>query len=356
MKVTVIGAGNSGMAMAAHLKINGNEVLLWNRSYTTVEKYFESKTIICHGIVNENVTLDYVTNDIEEALNFSDTIMITTPANSHRELALLFAEYIKDEKFIVLNPGRTFGALEFKNILEKNSGKNHTVAETQTIIYTCRRSGADSVNLLKFKSGVLISTINAKENPGIISRLPRCLREYFIPAKSMIETSIGNVGMILHCAPLLLNLGWVENTKTIFKHYYDGITPTIAGFLERLDEERVAVSENLGLKVESTKQWLKRTYKVEGDDLFQCIHNNEAYKTIDAPKTINHRYIFEDVPCGLVPLEAIGKKLGLKMKLTALVIDLANELCGTDYRQSGRNLNNILCNYSVDGFISLMRG
>ena len=134
----------------------------------------------------------------------------------------------------------------------------------------------------------------------------------------MIQTSIGNVGMVLHCAPLLLNTGWTESEKNIYKYYYDGITPTIGKLIEKIDDERVAVSDALGDKVESTKDWFIRTYHVSGNNLFECIQNNEAYKTIDAPGSLKHRYIFEDVPCGLVPLEAIGLKLGLDMSFTTL--------------------------------------
>ncbi len=31
-RVSIIGAGNSGLTMAAHLSLEGNEVYLWNRS------------------------------------------------------------------------------------------------------------------------------------------------------------------------------------------------------------------------------------------------------------------------------------------------------------------------------------
>lgn len=154
----------------------------------------------------------------------------------------------------------------------------------------------------------------------------------------MIQTSIGNVGMVLHCAPLLLNTGWTESNRNIYKYYYDGITPMLGAFIEKIDMERVDVSEALGYKVESTKEWLIRTYHVEGKDLYECIQNNEAYKTIDAPKSLRHRYIFEDVPCGLVPLEAIGIKLGLNMSYSTLIIDLASKLLDINFRETGRNL------------------
>lgn len=337
MNVTVIGAGNSGLAMAAHLSMEGNHVTLWNRSNTTIAKLLETHTIYCEGVINGNIRIDQITCDIEKAVTNPDVILITTPASSHKEIAELIAKHIKKELIIVLNPGRTFGALEFLEIYNKYNQKfKQKVAETQTIIYTCRKTGDDSVNIISLKKGVLISTLNAVENDNIISSLPLCLRHYLIPAKSIIETSIGNVGMILHCAPLLLNTGWTENKNNIYKYYYDGITPSVSRLLEKIDQERVLVSKKLGVEVETTQEWLKRTYRVEGENLYECIQNNEAYKTIDAPRSLNHRYIFEDVPYGLVPLEATGKRLGLEMKNTSLIIDLAISLTGVDFRKIGR--------------------
>jgi opine dehydrogenase len=339
MKVTVIGAGNSGIAMAAHLSKEGNQVILWNRSRSTIEKLMKTRVIRCDGVVSGNIPIHRVTDDINVALADPDIVLITTPANSHKELAELIAKNINKSTVIVLNPGRTFGALEFRNIYEKyNKRYSQIIAETQTIIYTCRKTDEDAVNILAFKDSVLIFSLDLESEHNIIEFLPDCLKSFFSPAQFMIQTSIGNVGMVLHCAPLLLNAGWTESESINYKYYYDGITPTIGRLIEKIDLERVAVSEALGHKVESTKAWLIRTYHVTGNNLYECIQNNEAYKTIDAPRSLNHRYIFEDVPCGLVPLEAIGIKLGLNMCYTTLIIDLASKLMDVDFREIGRNL------------------
>lgn len=340
MQVTVIGAGNSGFAMAAHLCANGHQVRLWNRSVATIKKLQETHTIKCYGEIQGDFTIDLVTTDLKKAIEGTDMIFITTPANSHRELAKEIARYLDRDVIILLNPGRTFGALEFLQVFSKyNKLITPTIAETQTIIYTCRKVSEYAVNILALKSEVLLSTFDARENKNIIKQLPVCLQPFFKPARSMIETSVGNVGMVLHCAPLLLNIGWTENQNSYYNYYYDGISPTIASFIEKIDEERVQVSERLGLKVESTKDWLKRTYRLEGDTIYECIQNNEAYKNISAPNTMNHRYIFEDIPFGLVPLEYIGRKLGLPMKNTRLVIDLASSLFDVSFRKVGRRVN-----------------
>lgn len=339
MNITIIGAGNSGLAMAAHLSSEGNKVTLWNRTEKNIIKLMNTHKIKSEGIIEGDINIELVTTDMKQAVSYSDIILVTTPASSHKELATKIAKNLDKETLIVLNPGRTFGAFEFLDTFRKNNKKiNPCIAETQTIIYTCRRTGEDSVNIIALKSDVLISTFNPEENKKVISKLPECLKEYFIPAKSIIETSIGNVGMILHCTPLLLNSGWTESKSSSYKYYYDGITPSVGLLLEKIDEERVLVSEKLGVKIESTKDWLKRTYNVQGNSIYECIQNNEAYKTIDAPSSLSHRYILEDVPCGLVPLEAVGKINGLSMKYTTMIIDLASAILNIDFRENGRNI------------------
>lgn len=347
MEITVIGAGNSGLAMAAHLAQEGHKISLWNRSRETIAKLKETKIIKSEGVIKGDIPIDLVTNNMEEAIKNPDLILVTTPASSHGEIAKAIGQNIKKETLIVLNPARTFGAIEFQEVYEKYSHIKQTIAETQTIIYTCRKTDDDAVSVISLKNDVLISSLDG-DNQKIIHRLPEVLREYFIPARSMIETSIGNVGMILHSAPLILNAGWTESSKHIYKYYYDGITPTIGRFIEKIDRERLEVSRLLGLEVESTKDWLKRTYDTYGDSLYDCIQNNAAYKTIDAPKSLNHRYIFEDIPCGLVPLESVGKKLGLDMTNTSIIIDLASTLMEEDFRSYGRTLENLFGDKDID--------
>lgn len=183
----------------------------------------------------------------------------------------------------------------------------------------------------------MIAPIKGSDINYIMQRMPDCLRPYMTPVESIAITSLSNIGMILHCAPVLMNIGWIESNITDFKYYYDGISETIAHFLEKMDDERVLVAKTAGYEVESLKTWLKRTYGVEGSDLFQCIRNNEAYREIDAPPTLNTRYIFEDVPNGLVPVEAMGQELGISTPNITTIIDLACSVMDADYRKIGRS-------------------
>jgi hypothetical protein len=53
-------------------------------------------------------------------------------------------------------------------------------------------------------------------------------------------------------------------------------------------------------------EWLKRGYNATGRNLYQAIQNQPGDYGIKASRTLNHRYITEDVPMSLVPIAAIG--------------------------------------------------
>lgn len=345
MKITVIGAGNSGLAMAAHLALTNNDVTLWNRSAENIASLKNSKTIQAIGKINGNARLTEVTDEIEVALADPDLVLVATPALAHRELAILIGRHLRKDCIIVLNPGRTCGAIDFSHYYcLQNNPITPEIAETQTVMHTCRKLAPDKVRILAVKDSIYLAGLGNLSNAEIVDSLPEAMREHFVPAASMIQTSIGNVGMILHCTPLLLNSGWTENPDFTFRYYTDCITPHIAAFIEEIDKERLEIAEAMGYIVLSTQDWCYRSYHteyVEGETLYDVINKTAVYHDIDAPSSLHHRYILEDVPYGLVPLEMLGRLMNVDTPYTSLIVDLASKLLRIDFRATGRNLKGI---------------
>ena len=333
--VFVCGAGHQGFSMAAHLTLNGVDVKLWNRTQRNIQEVIDTGIIHCSGIVNGDAKISMVSTNMADVV--TDFVMITTPSSAHKDIARELAQFVTPDMVIVLNPGRTFGAIEFAEELKKNGVKTLPhIAETQTIVYTCRKSGPNSTSILALKNDVEIAAIRGSDIKYIMDRMPKCLKPYFKIVDSVGRTSLSNVGMVLHCSPVMMNVGWIETEKVDFKYYYDGISTSVARFLEKIDAERQAVARAGGFEIESVKDWLKRTYGVEGADLHECIRNNEAYREIDAPPTLNTRYIFEDVPNGLVPVEAMGQEFDVPTPNISTIINLACSVMDADYRATGR--------------------
>jgi opine dehydrogenase len=68
------------------------------------------------------------------------------------------------------------------------------------------------------------------------------------------------------------------------------------------------------------------------------MHDNPGYTGIMAPRSLRHRYIFEDVPFSLVPLAELGRRFGVNVWAIDSMIRLSCVLHRTDYFYRGRTL------------------
>lgn len=339
--ITVVGAGPGGLATAAHLSHLGYQVNLLNRSRDRIGRITSEGGVTSSGMIDGFFRLGLITTSAEEALSGAKLVLIVTPATAHADIAAMLAPHFEDGQIVVLTPGRTGGALEFRAVLMKhNVGADLIICETQTILYTCRSGGTQDVNIIAVKKKVTFAAFPASRT-GEAAAYLAAISPGYGAAADVLETSLNNVGCILHPAPTLLNTGGIENPGFRFKHYYEGITPTVARILERLDEERLSVANHLGVHGFSTVAWLHETYGASGADLYEAIQNTKAYATIEAPDTIAHRYLAEDVPTGLVPISSLAHRFGLEVPTTDLVIDLASLACGIDFRRTGRTVSSL---------------
>ena len=117
LKFVVLGAGHGGKALTAHLAIKGFSVNLYNRTLSRIKPIIQLRGIELEGEIKGFGRLDIVTDDIKSAIEGADMIMVVVPANRHRPIAGKCAPYLKDGQIVVLNPGRTCGALEFLQAL-----------------------------------------------------------------------------------------------------------------------------------------------------------------------------------------------------------------------------------------------
>ena len=59
------------------------------------------------------------------------------------------------------------------------------------------------------------------------------------------------------------------------------------------------------------------------DTLFNMLVNTPSYQFIEAPNSLEHRYLREDIPNGLVVMEFLAKRKKIITPITSLTIDLA---------------------------------
>jgi opine dehydrogenase len=88
-------------------------------------------------------------------------------------------------------------------------------------------------------------------------------------------------------------------------------------------------------------EWLKLAYDTTGEDLHEAIQNQPGYYGITAPTTLNHRYIFEDVPMSLVPMASLGMRYGVSVRGMESIIRIGSIIHRTDYWRRGRTVEKL---------------
>lgn len=339
-EIAVLGAGNGGQAMAAHLASKGLRIALYNREGERLMPIREKGGIEMTGALRGFGQLTLITDDIARAIKGTRLIMVVVPAFAHRFIAEAVAPHLADGQIVVLHPGRTGGALEFCHILRKSGCRTRPIiSEAQTLLYACRSEGPARVNIKSTKRVVEFAALPAAENRLVRDALQPVLPE-FEPAENVLATGLANIGAVFHPAAFLLNAGAVEAGDE-FRFYTEGMTPTIVDLISTIDRERVAVANRYGVGVLGAKEWLRRSYQAQGDSLHEMIRRNKAYRGIKAPQTLQHRYVLEDVPTGLVPIIALGEAAGLEMPAARAVVAMAGALYRSDFSRTGRTLEKL---------------
>lgn len=346
--VAVLGAGNGAHAFAGDLALRHYIVRLYNRFELELADLRTYGGVTLEGLVNGFGRLDLVTHEIAPAIAEADIILVVVPAHVHAIMAEACAPYLHDGQIILLNPGRTGGALEFRNVLNQAGVKAHvSVAEAQTLLYTCRLSGPARVHISSVKHQVPLAGLPACDTPAVLERL-HPLFPQFVAATDVLETGLDNIGAMFHPAGLVLNAGRIEAGETF--EFYLGMTPSTVRLIEALDAERLAVAKSWDVHVISAFDWMARSYKdITGTTLIERIHSNAAYRDIPAPHALDSRYVLEDVPTGLVPIVALGQLAGIEMPVSQGLVNVCCALYQRDFWQEGRNADRLgIAGLSID--------
>ena len=126
-KITVFGTGSFGTALANVLAENGHSVLMWGKNENTLDEINQShqnKRYLKDVTLIETIK---ATNQLEQAVNFSDIFLIALPTKAIRDVVTEINQHIKTKKtFIHVAKGienETFKRVS--EMIEDSVSKNH---------------------------------------------------------------------------------------------------------------------------------------------------------------------------------------------------------------------------------------
>lgn len=341
MKIAMVGAGNAGCAVAADLTMKGHELTLIKTSHAMHDDNFNyllenngKMTLNEFGEI-KTANIAKVTRDVSQ-IRGNEVVIIYIQTNFHEQLIQRLAPYFEDDQIVLINPGYLSTAYMLKHC----SDKNLIIAEAESSFIDGRimEPGLFRVGFRNVRNPIGIYPSSRREEA--IAKLDQ-LQERFVYLNSVVEAALHNPNLVVHTVGSVMSIPRIEMAKDQFCMYHEAYTrknPATWAVLEKLDSEKMDVLEKLGFDrlpyVEACK--LRNSLDDDMDAKEVFLNYAEMPTRAKGPVKVDSRYISEDVPQGLVMLEALGKSLGVETPICSSLIEIASAALGRSMRAEGR--------------------
>src|SRR5690625_207052 len=340
MKISVLGAGNGGTAVAAQLSLYGHDVSLVKTSNAMHDENFNylvengGKVDLVEKGETQTAIINQITRDLT-TISESDIVIVYIQSNYHEGLIKRIKPHLRDDQILLINPGY----LSTAYVLKHCGDLDLMIVEAQSSFLDCRISEPGQVRIgfrnVRNPLGVYPSsrTEEAKQKLDQLG-FP------FTYLPSVIEAALHNPNLIVHTVGAIMSIPRIEKTEGDYCMYHEVFTPSVWNILEALDGEKMAVMERLGSErisyVEACKH--RNTLDDERDAKEVFFWYAGMPTRAKGPIVVDSRYISEDVPQGLVMLETLAAKLNIPTPICTSLIEMASAALGRDLRLEGRSI------------------
>ena len=360
MKVTIVGAGNMGLAMTAYMAVNnkGTVRLFTGKAIDHITLNIEEQ-----GIVEE--TNNFIaTSDPEIAFSDADIVFVTYPAFLRKGFINQYQGYFKSGSFLGFVPG--YGGAEYACVELINRGVN--IFGLQRVPYVARASQDEKgkiAGILSSKKELFVCAIPKTKTPYVaeiienlldipVNQLQEYLSITLAPSNPLLHIT-GLYNVFKDCnkntrfeRPLKFYEEWNDETSRIlFK--YDEELQNICKKLEPLDMREVVP---LPIYYESpTPEAMSRKLK-----------SIESFKVVAVPlkqegdgyiPDLESRMFVEDYPFGVCIIKDFALILGVETPTVDMLLDFYEKLSGHKYFDSDGSYTEEIKNTGIPGINGL---
>ncbi|MDQ2743658.1 MAG: NAD/NADP octopine/nopaline dehydrogenase family protein [Chloroflexota bacterium] len=350
-RVSIIGTGNAALTAAYHLSaLDVNVCLFGSPGFAQpLEEIRQAGGIRAQATLDGAdlhfpgfQTIHTLTGDIAEAAAFADVLMMPVPSFAQLPLFDALLPHLRDDQIITLLPGN-FGSLVLRRRQQERGFTQRLVfAEAISSPWACRIIGPAQIAIMGLKTCLPIAALPSTRTNDVIERLTPLMPLPLTALDNVLAAGLENINYGGHPLLTTLSMGLLENFEGKFNYYRDCCSPATARAAAVMEEERQAIGRALGLSLMSELAAMNRLYALHETSVFDLNRNSDAHSKItNAPDSPQHRYISEDVPYLLVPIQALGQLCGVATPMIDACLTIANAYNQTDYARTGRDLGSM---------------
>lgn len=308
MRVAILGAGAIAFGMAAFLAEAGHQPVLWSPSGARTGKLAGGAPLRATGAVEFSGPVD-VAADCKDAVTGADAVVIALPVNGHRMVFDAAIPHLVSGQPVIISSHSSFGALYLSKGLAAR-GVSLPIVVWGTTLLTGRQKPDNT--------GVTVNTVRQKIDFATVPRSAAgegktlctdLFGDRFVERDGLLAISLSNLNPQNHLGIALLNLTRMEKGETWGQGEH--VTPAVGQLIEALDAERLKIAGSFGLSVRTVREHFSLSFHVpQGtvSEMNQQMHSEGRGGT--GPATADSRYIYEDVPFGLLSTSLLGRIAG----------------------------------------------
>lgn len=331
--MAVLGGGHGALATAGDLARRGFEVRLALRNRPRFAELFETGRLHLTGALGDfTAEPAVVTDDHAAAVRGAELVLVPLPAFAQEAMAERIAGHLAAEALVVLMPGN-LGSQAMRHKLP-----GAVFAETATLPYGARQRGQAKVALSLVAAHNPTGVYPSSETDDSI-RLLRRLYPAVEAVEDVLSAALLNSNGSLHTPLVVMNAGPIER-EGAYDIHVEGTTPGIKRVIAALDGERIALRRALGY---GSADWPLMDYYADRDWFYGPGAFSRVQRTSVWREKIgfDHRYVSEDVTCGLALWASVGRYCGTPTPLTDGFLRVVSALTGIDHYATGRTLERL---------------
>ena len=340
MKIAVLGAGNSGCALAADYAFRGHQVTLIKTSHALHDDNFtwltehQGEMVMDEFGQEKRCRITRLSREIAD-IQGQDVVLLCTQTGYHKQVLERITPYLSAGQILLIVPGY----LSTAYVLSCCPVPGLIVAEAESNFIDGRISapGRFHVGFRNVRNPIGVYPAAAREKAR--EKLEG-LGTPFTWLESVAEAALHNPNMIVHTVGAVMSIPRIEATGGDYCMYHEVFTPSVWNILEKLDGEKMDVLRALDLEPVPYVEACKFRNSLDDErDAKQVFFDYAAMPSrAKGPTSVNSRYITEDVSQGLVLLESMGAVLDVPTPVASALIALASAALGRDLRKDGRSL------------------
>ncbi|KAJ7458538.1 putative NAD/NADP octopine/nopaline dehydrogenase [Mycena latifolia] len=329
MRVSILGTGSVGCALAVDLESRGHKAVLWAHPAhrSTFNKIWDNEHLKSMGAISGTFYPE-ATTDLAYVVRSTKIIIITTPSTGHDAILAELAKHDLRTHTIIAISGNFFSLAASRRIEAR-------LLDTFSSPYACRMKG-DQVFVAGIKSQLQIAALQDALDQQLRDEIDDVFSMPLTWCRNVVELGMMYFNGVVHAAPAVMNIGRIETAPDFF-FYREGMSASVAKVQEQVDRERLEIARAFGFDLEPFLQVHNSHYDTNFADIATVARESVPHSTIRAPTDVKHRYFTEDIPHVLVPWRQLGEIVGVQTSNIYALIVLASTATGIDFMEEGRN-------------------